>query len=183
MFDSSIAFEARKEQITKELVEAAEGAGFFTLVDHGISVDEINRQFAISEAFFKLPQEVKAQIPHDLYTNNGWEYKVSNPQATWHRMILRWHQSQIRPSTGQADQKESFWLQRNSQWPSDELVPGFHDATKSFISKCEQISKQVRKCPVFAMNRSVLTCPLIASRMPLASSRFPRGSPKQRHGC
>ncbi|EON97866.1 putative gibberellin 20- protein [Phaeoacremonium minimum UCRPA7] len=84
-------FEARKEQITKELVEAAETAGFFTLVDHGITIEEIESQFALSRKFFDLPQEIKARIPHDIRTNNGWEYKMrmihymasENAVGTW----------------------------------------------------------------------------------------------------
>lgn len=50
--------------------------GFFSLIDHDITVDEINAQFELSKAFFALPQEVKARIPHRIETNNGWEYKV-----------------------------------------------------------------------------------------------------------
>ncbi|KAH7362803.1 leucoanthocyanidin dioxygenase [Plectosphaerella cucumerina] len=122
-------FDVRKEEITKQLVEAAETAGFFTLVDHGISIDEINNQFELSRAFFNLPHDIKGKLSHDLHTNNGWEYKA-----------------QIRPSTGQADQKESFWLQRNSAWPADADVPGFHVATKNFMTKCEIISKKVLAC-------------------------------------
>ncbi|EON98461.1 putative leucoanthocyanidin dioxygenase protein [Phaeoacremonium minimum UCRPA7] len=69
-------YESRKEEITKQLVEAAEFAGFFTLVDHGITVEEIEAEFAISKKFFELPFEVKGKTPHDTKTNNGWEYKV-----------------------------------------------------------------------------------------------------------
>ncbi|CAI7615976.1 hypothetical protein PCG10_000249 [Penicillium crustosum] len=127
-------FESRKEEITKQLVEGAETAGFFTLVDHGITIEEIENQFALSKAFFALPREIKGKIPHGLHTNNGWEYK-----------------SQIRPSTGVPDQKESFWLQRNSQWPADEDVPGFSEGTKNFIAKCEGISKQVLSCLSIAL--------------------------------
>lgn len=61
------------------MLEACEHTGFLTLVDHGITVDEINDQFALSKAFFDLSDEVKAKIPHDVKTNNGWEYKVSLP--------------------------------------------------------------------------------------------------------
>ncbi|KAJ4375342.1 hypothetical protein N0V83_002428 [Neocucurbitaria cava] len=122
-------FETRKDEIITQLVEAAETAGFFTLIDHGITVEEINAQFALSETYFALPDEVKRKIPHDIKTNNGWEYKA-----------------QIRQSTGTADQKESFWLQRNSEWPTDEEVPSFRDTTKKFMGKCEQISKKVLAC-------------------------------------
>lgn len=69
-------FENRKDEITKQLLEAAETAGFLTLVDHGISIEDIEKQFAMSKAFFALPKEVKGQIPHDFRTNNGWEYYV-----------------------------------------------------------------------------------------------------------
>ncbi|KAL4783764.1 hypothetical protein BJX76DRAFT_348322 [Aspergillus varians] len=127
-------YEGRREEITQQLVDAAETAGFLTLVDHGITVEEINTQFALSKAFFDLPRDVKAQIPHNLITNNGWEYY-----------------SQIRPSTGLPDQKESFWLQRNSEWPSDENVPGFGETTRNFIAQCEDISKKVLTCLSIAL--------------------------------
>ena len=41
------------------------------------------------------------------------------------------------------DQKESLWLQRGSQWPSDEDVPGFQETTSQFMEKCAVISSQV----------------------------------------
>jgi isopenicillin N synthase-like dioxygenase len=71
-----VDFDNRKEEITKQLVDAAETAGFFTLVDHGITIAEIEKQFALSKAFFDLPAEVKGKTPHDTKSNNGWEYKV-----------------------------------------------------------------------------------------------------------
>ncbi|KAH8698971.1 leucoanthocyanidin dioxygenase [Talaromyces proteolyticus] len=128
-------FVNRKEEITKQLVKAAETAGFLTLVDHGITVDEIEKQFAISKSFFDLPAESKGKTPHDSKSNNGWEYKA-----------------QLRPSTGTYDQKESLWLQRGSQWPSEEDVPGFRDATKEFMDKCAIISNQVLSCLAIALN-------------------------------
>lgn len=60
------------------MVDAAETAGFLTLVDHGITVAEIEKQFALSKEFFDLPAEVKGKTPHDNKSNNGWEYKVYN---------------------------------------------------------------------------------------------------------
>lgn len=59
--------------------------------------------------------------------------------------ILIDFQAQLRPSTGMYDQKESLWLQRNSQWPSDEDVPKFRETTESFMAKCASISDQVCK--------------------------------------
>ncbi|KAJ5397852.1 hypothetical protein N7509_005965 [Penicillium cosmopolitanum] len=134
-------FEQRKDEITAQLIEAAEYAGFFTLVDHGISKEDIEAQFSISKAFFDLPADVKGKTPHDTKTNNGWEYKVRNsitiPVGT---------PAQLRPSTGMYDQKESLWLQRKSDWPSDDHVPGFRDTTREFMEKCAEISDQLLTC-------------------------------------
>lgn len=69
-------------------MEAAETAGFLTLVDHGITIEEIEKQFAISKAFFDLPPEVKGKTPHSNVTNNGWEYKASQRIARFHESIL-----------------------------------------------------------------------------------------------
>jgi hypothetical protein len=77
--DNVLDFEQRKDEITAQLIEAAEYAGFFTLIDHDISKEEIEAQFSISKAFFDLPADVKGKTPHDTKTNNGWEYKVRNP--------------------------------------------------------------------------------------------------------
>ncbi|KAH6682739.1 leucoanthocyanidin dioxygenase [Halenospora varia] len=122
-------FDNRKEEITEQLLYAAENTGFFTLVDHGISVEQIESQFIISRKFFDLAPEIKEKTPHDTKTNNGWEYKA-----------------QLRPSTGTYDQKESLWLQRNSQWPSNEDVPMFRETTEAFMVKCAEISDQVLSC-------------------------------------
>ncbi|KAH8886577.1 leucoanthocyanidin dioxygenase [Thozetella sp. PMI_491] len=122
-------FDNRKEEIKKQLLEAAEYAGFFTLVDHGITVNEIEAQFQISKAFFSLPHDIKGKTPHDPKTNNGWEYKA-----------------QLRASTGKYDQKESLWLMRNSEWPSEADVPKFRETTEAFMAKCAIISDQVFTC-------------------------------------
>ena len=50
----------------------------------------------------------------------------------------------MRPSTGRYDQKESLWLQRTSEWPSNDDVPNFRETTESFMSKCAGISDKVR---------------------------------------
>ncbi|KAM0752585.1 iron/ascorbate family oxidoreductase [Meredithblackwellia eburnea MCA 4105] len=125
-------FENRQEEIQKELVQAAETAGFFSIVDHGISVAEIEEQFGRAKAFFDLPREVKALTPHEFKTNVGWEY-----------------QAQIRPSTGTADQKESLWLQlrsKDTHWPKNEKIPNFADKTAEFMAKCHGISMKILGC-------------------------------------
>ncbi|ETN47269.1 uncharacterized protein HMPREF1541_01461 [Cyphellophora europaea CBS 101466] len=123
-------FEHRKEEITKQLVDAAENSGFFTLVNHELTLDEIEAQFAISRNFFDLPAMTKHSVRFDKTTSLGYEYK-----------------SQKRIATG-TDQKESLLIQPNhhNYWPSNEIAPGFHETTQSFLEKCAKISQQVLSC-------------------------------------
>ena len=82
-------YQERRPEIADALWSAATEVGFFQLVNHGIPRVQIDEAFAMSERFFALPKQVKAQYP--LKANAGWEYKA-----------------QTRLSTGTPDQKESF---------------------------------------------------------------------------
>jgi isopenicillin N synthase-like dioxygenase len=87
-------FESRVDEITKDLVKAAENVGFFCLVNHGISRSTVDDIFDLSARFFHQPDEVKATVPFSSANNAGWEKNA-----------------QIRPSTGAVDRKESYQMQ------------------------------------------------------------------------
>lgn len=123
-------FAARKAEITEQLWSAATEIGFFQIDHHGISNAEIDDAFALSESFFAQPARTKAQWP--LSRNAGWESL-----------------SQIRPSTGTADQKESYQITRPRMaglWPSEQELPGFQQAALAFEAKCWQVGMQVLSC-------------------------------------
>jgi len=112
------AFESRKVEIADQLWQASTDIGFFQLVNHGIAQDQIDEAFAMTERFFALPHETKAQYPLGKGTNAGWEYK-----------------SQVRPSTGTPDQKESYQITRprmTKLWPSGDVLPGFRVVMLAF---------------------------------------------------
>lgn len=87
-------FENRIETITEELVNAAEHVGFFCVVDHGIPQESVDQIFEQSARFFNQDDSIKAQVPFSPQHNAGWEKN-----------------SQVRPSTGVADRKESYQMQ------------------------------------------------------------------------
>jgi isopenicillin N synthase-like dioxygenase len=87
-------FDARIDEITAELIAAAEQEGFFCLVDHGISRPTVEQMFDLSAKFFDQPDEMKATVPFSSANNAGWEKN-----------------SQVRPSTGAVDRKESYQMQ------------------------------------------------------------------------
>ncbi|MFC7575249.1 2-oxoglutarate and iron-dependent oxygenase domain-containing protein [Klenkia terrae] len=125
-------FGARRAEITAQLWAAATDIGFFQVVDHGISPTEVDAAFAASQAFFALPAEVKAKYPLQKGLNSGYEFK-----------------SQVRPSVGTADQKESFQLTRPHMaglWPTDDQVEGFRETLLAFEAHCREVAMAVLSC-------------------------------------
>ncbi|KAI1312776.1 oxoglutarate/iron-dependent oxygenase [Xylaria venustula] len=123
-------FETRKDTIASELVAAAETDGFFALTNHGITPSEITAQFAQAERFFALPDAVKATVPYTR-KNTGWEKAA-----------------QVRPSTGQPDQKESYQMQHAMEgaWLSEDTLPGFRAASLAFMRKAQAVSEKLMVC-------------------------------------
>jgi len=127
-------FEARIDAITASLVAAAETDGFFAVTDHGISWAEISAQFAQAERFFALPTAVKAAVPFAREKNTGWEAAA-----------------QVRPSTGQPDQKESYQIQYGAAamegaWLPEDVLPGFREESLTFMRKTQAVSEKIMVC-------------------------------------
>jgi len=125
-------FENRKAEIADELWAASTEIGFFQLVNHGIPQSQIDEAFDMTERFFALPNEVKAQYPLGKGTNAGWEYKA-----------------QVRPSTGTADNKESYQItlpRMANLWPSGEELAGFKITMLAFERANWALGMRVLSC-------------------------------------
>lgn len=123
---------ARFEEIADALWEAATTIGFFQLVGHGIPQSQIDEAFDLSEAFFALPEDVKGRYPLAPGTNSGWEYK-----------------QQVRPSTGTADQKESYQVtlpRMGALWPTGEELAGFKATMLAFERANWALGMKVLAC-------------------------------------
>ena len=104
-------FERRKREVADQLWQASTAIGFFQVVNHGIPQEQIDEAFGMTERFFALPHDTKARLPLLRGTNAGWEFK-----------------SQVRPSTGTPDQKESYQItlpRMKDLWPDSNALPGF----------------------------------------------------------
>ena len=104
-------FANRKHEIADQLWAASVDIGFFQLVNHGIPQAQIDEAFDMTASFFDLPMDAKAKMPLLKGTNAGWEYKA-----------------QVRPSTGTADNKESYQItlpRMENLWPDAHDLPGF----------------------------------------------------------
>ncbi|TCU14736.1 isopenicillin N synthase family dioxygenase [Rhizobium sullae] len=125
-------YENRKVEIADELWEASTNSGFFQLVNHGIPQQAIDEAFEMSARFFALPVEVKGRYPLRPGSNAGWEYKA-----------------QIRPSTGTADQKESYQItlpRMVDLWPTGEELSGFKAVMLAFERYNWALGMKVLEC-------------------------------------
>jgi isopenicillin N synthase-like dioxygenase len=125
-------YEERKAEIADALWAAATEIGFFQLVNHGIAPELVDEAFVMAERFFALPQPVKARHPLIGGSNAGWEYKA-----------------QVRPSTGTADQKESYQItlpRMTALWPSGEELAGFKATMLAFERANWALGMKVLDC-------------------------------------
>ncbi|MGV9678351.1 isopenicillin N synthase family dioxygenase [Nocardia sp. NPDC003482] len=125
-------FEERRGEITEQLWAAATEIGFFQLAGHGIPLPLIDDVFARTEAFFALPEAVKARYPLVKADNAGWESL-----------------SQVRPSIGVPDQKESYQITRphmDGRWPSEAELAGFRSAMLDFEHRAWAVAMRVLSC-------------------------------------
>jgi isopenicillin N synthase-like dioxygenase len=126
-------FDSRIDEITTQLVSAAENVGFFCITDHSIPPSLISTIFSESARFFSLPPTTKSLVPFSSTHNAGWE-----------------SHSQIRPSTGAADQKESYQMQfganMEGKWLPESSLPGFQSKALEFMHAAQAVSEQLMLC-------------------------------------
>lgn len=125
-------FEARREEIKEELWIAATQVGFFQLKNHGIKLDLVEDAFDASENFFSLSKEKKNQFPLKEGLNAGWEFM-----------------EQIRPSTGTADQKESFQItlpHMENLFPDQVALPEFQRVILAFEYHAWRLGMNLLSC-------------------------------------
>ncbi|KAI9248158.1 hypothetical protein EDC94DRAFT_625303 [Helicostylum pulchrum] len=88
--------------------------------------------FESSRDFFALDDAIKSKYPIDVTRNAGWE-KLS----------------QIRPSTGVADLKESMQLgfhNHEDLWPTLTDAPTFRPTAENFMHQCNDVSTKLLTC-------------------------------------
>ena len=116
--------------VADELFQAATTVGFFTVINHGISSQLIQETFSVSAEFFSQTPETKTkQSPFDKRLNSGYEYY-----------------SQLRPSTGTYDQKESMQITARQgcmeeRWPT--YPSNFQAITKELLHESNELAKYI----------------------------------------
>jgi isopenicillin N synthase-like dioxygenase len=118
------------EDIADRLMTAANSVGFFTLTGHGIPQELIDQAFEVAEQFFSQDQtEKEKQSPFARNLNSGYEYMT-----------------QVRPSTGTNDQKESLQITARAgcmdgRWPT--TPSNFHGVSEQLMQEGLTLAKRV----------------------------------------
>ncbi|KAL4425630.1 hypothetical protein ABPG75_009646 [Micractinium tetrahymenae] len=128
-----VSLAAPEEEATKVLREACTKHGFFYLVNHGIPEELIASTFAAQRAFFSLPLESKLRIAADD-NNRGYtpfEEETLDPEGskrgdTHEGLYFGRH---VEPGSPEA----ALPLHGPNQWPAEELVPGYRQATEAYL--------------------------------------------------
>ncbi|DBB14242.1 TPA: hypothetical protein ACH3X3_001190 [Trebouxia sp. C0006] len=125
-------FQARKPEITMELMAAASDIGFFRVKGHGMSLDDINAAHAMSLKFLDLPDEVKGSLPMN---KENFAY------------ILGWSDENLTAGRLREGMMIGYDNERmKNLWPTKDMVPEYKQHMISFMHKCHAVTEQIMSC-------------------------------------
>ena len=127
-----------------ELREICHEVGFFQLVGHGVPDAFRRRYFELLQAFFALPEDVKATIDKQRSRHfRGWERVGA--ELTDNRTDFR---EQLDVSTEHpphpADAEPPYLrLDGPNQWLPEDVLPGFHGAVDEFFTRLGAVADEL----------------------------------------
>lgn len=135
---------ADRAAFADELRRTCHEVGFLMLVDHGIEPDFMGRYFAALEAFFALPEDVKATID-----------KVNSPHFRgWERVGSEYtdgkvdHREQLdisteHPARARGVEPAYLRLDGDNQWPGEDVLPGFRAMVLEFMARMGALADEL----------------------------------------
>ncbi len=136
--------DAERDELADRLRAICHDVGFFTLVDHGVAEGFVERYFAALEAFFALPEAVKARIDKRLSPQfRGWERVGA--ELTDNRVD---HREQLDVSTEYAPyppdvEPPYLRLDGPNQWLPEAVLPGFRAVVEEFFRRLGAVADEL----------------------------------------
>lgn len=132
------------EQFARDFVTVCHEIGFLTLVDHGVSEEFIERYFAGLEAFFALPDEVKAHIdkrnsPHF----RGWERigaELTDNKVDYREQLDVLSEN---PAYPPGSLPAYLRLDGPNQWLGEDVIPGFKALVMEFFTTMQTLGNEL----------------------------------------
>ncbi len=127
-----------------ELREVCHGVGVLLLVDHGIDQGFIDRYFAALDAFFALPESVKASIDKAGSRHfRGWERvgaELTDNRVDYREQLDVSTEHSPRP----ADVEPAYLrLDGPNQWLAEDVLPGFRAVVEEFFDRMGALADEL----------------------------------------
>lgn len=164
---------ASREAFAHDLVEVCHEIGFFTLADHGIDQEFIDRYFAMLESFFALPAETKALIDKRRSRHfRGWE--AVGAELTDNRVDYR---EQLDLSTeNPAYDAEALppylRLDGPNQWLDDDVLPGFQALVTDYFTRMRALAEELMRALAVGLGLPEATFLEVFGERPLAFAKL-----------
>jgi isopenicillin N synthase-like dioxygenase len=135
---------AERHALAEEVRTICHEIGFFQLVGHGVPASFRSRYFDLLQAFFALPDDLKALIDKRGSRHfRGWERVGA--ELTDNRTDFR---EQLDVSTEHppypADTKPPYLrLDGPNQWLPEQVLPGFRDAIEEFFARMGGVAERL----------------------------------------
>lgn len=139
--------EAALSSIVEQLRYACRHVGFYYLLGHGISDDQMKETFAAVKAFYDLPTETKQGLQMDRpdFPVGGVGY-------------LPLHNRKL-PTRSRGNANEAFVIKRqlsgkakialkDNQWPDEDVLPGFQSQVTAYAERMETLA--LKLLPLYA---------------------------------
>ncbi|KAI6037543.1 hypothetical protein EDC04DRAFT_2868658 [Pisolithus marmoratus] len=136
-----IADETKRPEFIAHLRHALINVGFLYLKNHTVSQELIDRLVDYIPRLFDLPQDAKEKIdmansPHFLgYSRLGAEFTKGKTDYREQFDFATPHQTQWRPGG-----PEYLRLWGPSQWPDENLIPGFRGVMENYLLQVQALS-------------------------------------------
>jgi isopenicillin N synthase-like dioxygenase len=118
--------------------------GFFSLVDHGIDSEFLDRYFALMAAFFALPEATKATIDKQQSPHfRGWERvgaELTDNRTDYREQIDMWSEH---PPAGPNPDPPFLRLLGPNQWLNESALPGFRATVNEFFARTGAVADEL----------------------------------------
>ncbi len=133
-----------RTQFAAEVVRAGHEVGFFTLVDHGVDQEFLDRHLSMMQAFFALPPDDKALIDKQRSPHfRGWERVGAELTANRVDYREQLDLSTENPTYPAGVLPAYLRLDGPNQWLPEEVLPGFHAQVDEFMSRMSALADEL----------------------------------------
>lgn len=143
------------ERIGKQFYAACRDVGFAYLINTGFPQEMVDRMFAMSKAFFELPQEIKMTAPHPPRGDQHRGYSGIGVEQVSQMVFDPEELAKLRKNA--PDFKESYDMGSDEShrckniWLEDKYLPGLKSTAQEFMAEGRKLQMQTLRALAVGM--------------------------------